>query len=142
MTSNILPSTTVTSNTCFTGVLGRANFDPQRSNQRERVTPVPPAVPCRVTDLYCVVHGGMLGCWHGGDGTRGCARRAGLVSQRTQPLHRKKTHPNQTKNLQKWYRVTGRVLCCSGLSVISTQLHSYVLLSHDCNPCIDVRYRV
>lgn len=48
------------------------------------------------------------------------------------------------KKLQKWYKVTGRVLYCSELSVITTQLLSYVLLSHDRNPCINVRlgYRV
>ena len=76
-----------------------------------------------------------VGCWASGTARMvlGDAERAGFLSQRTQPLRQKK------KKLHKWYKVTGRVLYCGGLSVITTQLLSYVLLSHDHNPCINIR---
>jgi len=77
-----------------------------------------------------MVHGGMLGTARV---ALGDVQRAGVLSERTQPLHQTK------KKLQKWSKVAGRVMYCSGLSV-TTMLLSYVLLSHDRNPCINVRW--
>lgn len=86
-----------------------------------------------MTAVLTAVRGGMRGRRHRQRGTGARAESVGFWSQRTQLLHQKK------KKHQKWSKVTGWVLHCGGLSVITIQLLSSVLLSHDRNPCINVR---
>lgn len=89
----------MTSNTCFTGVLGSTNFDLQLSHQGEHVTLVSLTVQGHVVRSYCIVHGGILGF-----GTArmvpGDVQRAGFfVSEDSALASGKKSCKNGTKSL-------------------------------------------